>query len=143
MNTKLNGKANTSHNHSASQITSGTLPVTRGGTGVTSLDALKTALGVVSTAHVIGSTILTFGSVGGSSQASGYINTCSYIHITEVETTDWVNGNKNIISVDTICYNPGSTQIHSLTINLNANKVLISTYSMYRSVSMAVELWSY
>lgn len=35
-----------SHNHSASQITSGTLPVARGGTGVTSLDALKNALGV-------------------------------------------------------------------------------------------------
>lgn len=33
-----------SHNHSASQITSGALPVTRGGTGVTSLDELKSAL---------------------------------------------------------------------------------------------------
>ena len=42
----LAGKANSSHNHSASQITSGTLPVSRGGTGVTSLDALKSALGV-------------------------------------------------------------------------------------------------
>ena len=46
MTTKLNGKANSSHNHSASQITSGTLPVTRGGTGVTSLAALKSALGI-------------------------------------------------------------------------------------------------
>ena len=34
------------HKHSAGDITSGTLPVARGGTGVTSLDALKTALGV-------------------------------------------------------------------------------------------------
>ena len=46
LQTTLNGKAATSHNHSASQITSGTLSVARGGTGVTSLDALKTALGI-------------------------------------------------------------------------------------------------
>ena len=46
MTTKLNGKANSNHNHSASNITSGTLPVTRGGTGVTSIDALKSALGI-------------------------------------------------------------------------------------------------
>lgn len=42
----VDGKANSSHNHSASQITSGTLPLTRGGTGVTSLSALKTTLGI-------------------------------------------------------------------------------------------------
>lgn len=42
----LAGKANSSHNHSASNITSGTLPLTRGGTGVTTLNALKTVLGV-------------------------------------------------------------------------------------------------
>lgn len=35
-----------SHTHSAEDITSGTLPVARGGTGVTTLTALATALGV-------------------------------------------------------------------------------------------------
>lgn len=34
--TQLNGKAPTDHNHSASNITSGTLPISRGGTGGTS-----------------------------------------------------------------------------------------------------------
>lgn len=43
--TALSGKAASSHNHSAANITSGTLPVARGGTGVTSLDALLTAVG--------------------------------------------------------------------------------------------------
>ena len=38
--TQLNGKAASSHNHSAANITSGTLAVARGGTGVTSDDAL-------------------------------------------------------------------------------------------------------
>ena len=46
VNNLLSGKAPSSHNHSASQITSGILPVSRGGTGVTSLDALKSALGI-------------------------------------------------------------------------------------------------
>ena len=44
MNTKLNGKANSSHNHSAANITSGTLSVARGGTGVTSYSALAAQL---------------------------------------------------------------------------------------------------
>ena len=46
MNNLLSGKANTSHTHSAAQITSGTLSVSRGGTGVTTLNALKNALGI-------------------------------------------------------------------------------------------------
>ena len=40
------GYASTGHKHAAGDITSGTLGVARGGTGVTSYDALKSALGV-------------------------------------------------------------------------------------------------
>lgn len=40
------GYASSSHTHTATDITSGTLPLTRGGTGVTSISALKTALGI-------------------------------------------------------------------------------------------------
>lgn len=36
----LAGKADTAHTHSAADVTSGTLPVARGGTGVTTEDAL-------------------------------------------------------------------------------------------------------
>lgn len=43
--TQLNGKAASSHNHAASEITSGTLPITRGGTGATSVDGVLTNLG--------------------------------------------------------------------------------------------------
>ena len=49
VNNLLSGKAASSHSHSASQITSGTLSVARGGTGVTSISALKSALGVTGT----------------------------------------------------------------------------------------------
>ena len=48
VNNLLSGKAASSHNHNASNITSGTLPVARGGTGVTSIDALKSVLGIAS-----------------------------------------------------------------------------------------------
>ena len=40
------GAAAASHNHSASNITSGTLPIARGGTGATSAAAARTNLGV-------------------------------------------------------------------------------------------------
>ena len=42
----LNGKANTSHTHAASNITSGTLIVARGGTGQTTLTPAVTTKGV-------------------------------------------------------------------------------------------------
>lgn len=43
MDTAIAGKASSSHNHSAANITSGTLPVARGGTGQTSVDTTPTA----------------------------------------------------------------------------------------------------
>ena len=46
--TQLGEKADASHTHNASSITAGTLPTSRGGTGVTSIDALRTALGISS-----------------------------------------------------------------------------------------------
>ena len=48
--TQLDGKANSSHNHSASNITSGTLPIARGGTGATTASGILTNLGITSTA---------------------------------------------------------------------------------------------
>ncbi len=43
--TALNGKAATNHGHAAGDITSGTLPIERGGTGATTAEAARTALG--------------------------------------------------------------------------------------------------
>ena len=43
--TQLNGKADGSHNHSASNITSGTLPIARGGTGATTAAGVLENLG--------------------------------------------------------------------------------------------------
>lgn len=47
----LAGKANTSHNHSASDITSGTLSLARGGTGGTTAATARTSLDVYSQAE--------------------------------------------------------------------------------------------
>ena len=65
--TQLNGKAPTSHNHGAGEITSGTLPITRGGTGATTVDGVLTNLGNIgkvylhkpSAVSVAGSTLKT------------------------------------------------------------------------------------
>lgn len=50
---KLAGKADSGHKHAASDITSGTLPVARGGTGAATAAAARTALDVPSNAAVI------------------------------------------------------------------------------------------
>ena len=50
--TQLNGKAASSHNHSAANITSGTLAVTRGGTGVTANPSMLVNLASTSAASV-------------------------------------------------------------------------------------------
>lgn len=46
LSTTLAGKSDAGHAHAAGDITSGTLPVARGGTGVTTLAALQSALGL-------------------------------------------------------------------------------------------------
>ena len=55
LQTQLNGKAASSHNHNASNITSGTLPVTRGGTGVTTNPSMLINLGSTTAANVFAS----------------------------------------------------------------------------------------
>ena len=52
VNDAINGKAPSSHNHSASNITSGTLGVARGGTGITSNPSMLTNLASTSAASV-------------------------------------------------------------------------------------------
>ena len=65
--TAWNGKANASHTHNASDITAGTLPITRGGTGATTAAAALTALGGAP-AYTYSATDLTAGT---SSLATG------------------------------------------------------------------------
>lgn len=51
--TQLNGKAASSHNHSAANITSGTLAVGRGGTGLTASPSILVNLGSTSATNVL------------------------------------------------------------------------------------------
>lgn len=53
IDSKLSTKAASSHNHSASNITSGTLPIARGGTGATTATGILTNLGITATASEI------------------------------------------------------------------------------------------
>lgn len=46
LNTALSGKADTGHTHPATDITSGTLPIVRGGTGATTWEAARQALNI-------------------------------------------------------------------------------------------------
>ena len=57
------GAAASSHNHSASNITSGTLPIARGGTGATSASAARTALGAAASSHTHSASNITSGTL--------------------------------------------------------------------------------
>ena len=81
--TQLNGKAASSHNHSAANITSGTLAVARGGTGITVNPSLLVNLGSASAASVFaksprpgitGTLAVSHGGTGATSAASARSN---------------------------------------------------------------------
>ena len=81
--TQLNGKAASSHNHSAANITSGTLAVARGGTGITSNPSMLVNLGSTSAASVFatspkpgitGTLAIAHGGTGATSAASARSN---------------------------------------------------------------------
>jgi hypothetical protein len=60
MDEELSYKAEATHKHSASDITSGTLPIARGGTGSTTASAARSALGV----EISSTTITMFSNAG-------------------------------------------------------------------------------
>ena len=81
--TQLNGKAASSHNHSAANITSGTLAVARGGTGITSNPSMLVNLGSTSAASVFatspkpgitGTLAIAHGGTGATSAANARSN---------------------------------------------------------------------
>ena len=81
--TQLNGKAASSHNHSAANITSGTLAVARGGTGITANPSMLINLGSTSAASVFatsprpgitGTLAVSHGGTGATSAASARSN---------------------------------------------------------------------
>ena len=81
--TQLNGKAASSHSHSAANITSGTLAIARGGTGITSNPSMLTNLGSTSAANVFaasprpgitGTLAVANGGTGATSAASARSN---------------------------------------------------------------------
>lgn len=81
--TQLNGKAASSHNHSAANITSGTLAVACGGTGITANPSMLTNLGSTSAASVFaasprpgitGTLAVAHGGTGATSAASARSN---------------------------------------------------------------------
>lgn len=91
----INGKADSSHTHAAADITEGTLPVGRGGTGVTSLQALRRAAGLGNTT---GAVPVANGGTGATSAAAARTNlgannasnlSNGTVPRARIESTDW------------------------------------------------------
>lgn len=91
INSALAGKAASSHNHAASEITSGTLAVARGGTGVTSIAALKTALSVTYAAQIATGSYTGTGTYGSANPCSLTFNFVPKILWVYVSTNGYLN----------------------------------------------------
>lgn len=77
--TQLNGKAASSHNHGAGEITSGTLPIARGGTGATTVDGVLTNLGNIGKVYSSTPSAVSVGSYATKSVASITLPAGTYI----------------------------------------------------------------
>lgn len=114
----LSGKSDTGHQHSAADITSGTLAVARGGTGNTSVDTTPTS---GSTKMCTSGGILTAlnGKQATLTVTSG---TCTantaYLRLGGTDSIRWAKYGR--IAVVTVEVNSGSS-----TVNLSANSVLV------------------
>lgn len=122
------GAAASSHNQSASTITSGTLPVARGGTGVTSLDALKTALGISSSTSITptygisSTTCHDYGDSSGPQSATAAWKTGSSTWTTYTVPA----GAKNVIFIISSITGRNHTY-NTITLNINKNGSVVYT----------------
>lgn len=73
LQTALNDKANSSHNHNATNITAGTLPLGRGGTGATSASGARTSIGAEAVLNVDQKRKITISSSNPSGGSNGDI----------------------------------------------------------------------
>lgn len=102
LQTTLDGKAASSHNHDANNITSGTLPVTRGGTGITSNPSALINLASTSAASlfaasprpgVTGTLPIANGGTGATTAAAALTNLGITATATELNYVDGVTSN--------------------------------------------------
>ena len=108
------------HTHSASDITSGILPVTRGGTGVSSLSALKSQLGI-ETIYTISVTLDTERNQEISQYSTGY--NCKRIVVS--------GSTKQNITIGRSTYSDGLT-------HLNGNPPWIDVYNDGSNIMMVL-----
>lgn len=92
------GAAASSHNHSASDITSGTLPISRGGTGATTASDALTNLGAAASSHnhsasniTSGTLALARGGTGATSKTAAFKNLADWTSIGSVKSNESIN----------------------------------------------------
>ena len=91
INTALAGKSDSDHKHAAGDITSGTLAVARGGTGVTSNPSMLTNLGSTNAASVFA-----------ASPRPGVTGTLPVANGGTGQTTAWTNGTVSSLNSTTV-----------------------------------------
>lgn len=149
----LSGKANTSHNHSAADITSGTLPIARGGTGqTTQADINKAIVGGLEE----GNDVVTDGTMFVSSWASdnGFDDTNAvnvpykrkFSRVWEyikgkISSVLGITTNKHIIKGDTVATNTYADENPKLVFsNVDGSQNASLTYTDYDAVQFPASL---
>lgn len=134
------GAAASSHNHSASNITSGTLPIARGGTGGATASAARTSLGFATSTSLYTNLNGTFSTITLSESISNYdaigiyyfwdkpsSNGSNYIQILPsfgILTLNWL----------TPPTDGNGVQISSYQITVSGNTITFYSYSLYKCI---------
>ena len=113
IHTALSGKADTDHNHAAGDITSGTLAVARGGTGVTSNPSMLTNLGSTNAASVFA-----------ASPRPGVTGTLPVANGGTGQTKAWTNGTVSSLNSTTVT----SAQFATFPYLNNSSVCLVRNY---------------
>lgn len=103
---QLNAKAASSHNHAAGEITSGTLPIARGGTGATTVDGILTNLGNIGKVYSHTPSATSVSAYGTKTIASVTLPVGTYI---VVGNSQWPSDLPNVMYMHRLATDDGNT----------------------------------
>lgn len=132
LQTSLSGKADADHDHDASAIISGTLPISKGGTGKTTAADARSALGAAPTSHA------------SSATTYGAGNASNYGHVKLTDSTSATNAASSGVAAspkmvrDSISQSAGKAVLLWSGSVKNGGSMTVANIASYRLVAVEV-----